>query len=133
MEPLGRAGGVTGYPIYFHTVYHLDIRGGGQALHPAGEEAGHHKHSYKVKEERLDEGVCKGDGCEKQRKEIDCHQFTSLFSSLLCTFVNFSLVITPTADIICEQPLGLMAKQPDIQESFRFSKTNSDFEKCYDF
>ena len=54
LEHLGRAGGVTGYPKYFHTVYHLDVRGGGQALHPAGEEAGHHKHSYKVKEERLD-------------------------------------------------------------------------------
>ena len=49
-------------------VDHLDVRGGGQTLHLADEDGGHHQHSGQVhaqgclKEEWLEEGGGKGDG-----------------------------------------------------------------------
>ena len=48
-------------------VDHLDVRGGGQALHLADEDGGHHQHCGQVhtqgclKEEGLEEGGGKGD------------------------------------------------------------------------
>merc|ERR1712126_67048 len=63
-------------------VDHLDIRGGGQALHLAHEDGGHHQHGGQVhtqgclKEERLEENGGKGDCCQKKCGEICCHQLT---------------------------------------------------------
>ena len=48
-------------------VNHLDVRGGGKALHLADEDGGHHQHGGQVhtqgclKEERLEESGGKGD------------------------------------------------------------------------
>ena len=52
-------------------VDHLDVRGGGQALHLADEDGGHHQHGGQVhaqgcfKEEGLEESGGKGDSSEK--------------------------------------------------------------------
>ena len=53
-------------------VNHLDVRGGGQALHLADEDGGHHQHGGQVhaqgrlKEEGLEEGGGKGDRNENE-------------------------------------------------------------------
>ena len=63
-------------------VDHLDVRGGGQALHLADEDGRHHQHRCQVhtqgclKEEGLEEGGGKGDRCEENGGEIRCHQLT---------------------------------------------------------
>ena len=63
-------------------VDHLDVGGGGQALHLADEDRRHHQHCCQVhaegclKEERLEESGGKGDSCEKNSREECCHQFT---------------------------------------------------------
>ena len=60
-------------------VNHLDVRGGGQALHLAHEDGGHHQHGGQVhtqgclKEERLEEGGGKGDRCQKKGRKIGGH------------------------------------------------------------
>ena len=60
-------------------VNHLDVRGGGQALHLADEDGGHHQHGGQVhtqgrlKEERLEEGGGKGDCSQKKGREVGGH------------------------------------------------------------
>ena len=60
-------------------INHLDIRGGGQALHFADEDGGHHQHGGQVhtqgrlKEERLEEGGGKGDCSQKEGREVGGH------------------------------------------------------------
>ena len=63
-------------------VDHLDVGGGGQALHLADEDRRHHQHGRQVhtqgglKEEGLEEG---GGECDSQQKEggkVCCHQLT---------------------------------------------------------
>ena len=57
-------------------VNHLDIRGGGQALHLADEDGGHYQHGGQVhtpscfKEERLEEGGGNGDCSQKTGREV---------------------------------------------------------------
>jgi len=63
-------------------VDHLDVRGGGQALHLADEDGGHHQHSGQVhaqrclEEEGFEEGGSKGDHHEKDRRQIGRHHLT---------------------------------------------------------
>ena len=60
-------------------VNHLDVRGGGQALHLADEDGGHHQHCGQVhtqgclKEEGLEEGGGKGDCSQKEGREVGGH------------------------------------------------------------
>ena len=60
-------------------VDHLDIGGGGQALHLADEDGGHHQHGGQVhaqgclKEEGLEEGGGKGDHCEEKGRKVSGH------------------------------------------------------------
>ena len=60
-------------------VDHLDVRGGGQALHLADEDGGHHQHGGQVhtqgrlKEEGLEEGGGKGDCSQKKGREVGRH------------------------------------------------------------
>ena len=66
-------------------VDHLDVRGGGQALHFADEDSRHHQHGRQVhtqgrlKEEGLEEGGGKGDCSQKQGWEISRHQLARQF------------------------------------------------------
>ena len=63
-------------------VNHLDVGGGGQALHLANEDGGHDQHGGQVhaqgclKEERLEEGGGKGDCSQKKGREVGGHHFT---------------------------------------------------------
>ena len=67
-------------------VDHLDVRGGGQPLHLANEDGGHHQHVCEVdaqacfEEARLEEGCSKGDCDEKQGWEVSGHQLACYFS-----------------------------------------------------
>merc|ERR1712004_892979 len=88
-------------------VDHLDVRGGGQALHLADEDGGHHQHGGQVhtqgcfKEIRLEEGGGKGDRCQKKCGEICRHQLTHYLpfqthghlqrcsSIVMCLFIEF--------------------------------------------
>ena len=60
-------------------VDHLDVRGGGQALHLADEDGGHHQHGRQVhtqgslEEEGLEEGGSKGDCYQKEGREVSGH------------------------------------------------------------
>ena len=60
-------------------VDHLNVGGGGQALHLADEDGRHHQHGRQVhaqgclEEEGLEEGGCEGDGNEKKRWKIGRH------------------------------------------------------------
>ena len=60
-------------------VNHPDVRGGGQALHLADKDGGHHKHGGQVhaqgrlEEERLEEGGSKGDCSQKKGREVGGH------------------------------------------------------------
>ena len=63
-------------------VNHLDVGGGGQALHLADEYGGHHEHRGQVntqgclKEERLKEGGGVGDHHEEEGGEVGGHHLT---------------------------------------------------------
>ena len=63
-------------------VNHLDVGGGGQALHLANEDGGHDQHGGQVhaqgclKEERLEEGGGKGDCSQKKGGEVGGHHLT---------------------------------------------------------
>ena len=67
-------------------VDHLDVRGGGQALHLADEDGCHHQHGGQVhaqgglKEEGLEEGGGEGDGEEQEGGEVGGHQLADKLS-----------------------------------------------------
>ena len=67
-------------------VNHLDVGGGGEALHLADEDGRHHQHGGKVhtqsrlKEEGLEEGGGKGDGQEKEGREVGGHDLADKLS-----------------------------------------------------
>ena len=67
-------------------VDHLDVGGGGKALHLADEDGGHHQHGGQVhaqgglKEEGLEEGGGEGDGKEKEGGEVGRHQLADKLS-----------------------------------------------------
>ena len=67
-------------------VYHLDVRGGGQALHLADEDGGHHQHGGQIhtqgrlKEEGLEEGGGKGDCSQKDGWKVGGHHLASKLS-----------------------------------------------------
>ena len=67
-------------------VNHSDFWGGGQALHLADEDCGHHQHGRQVhaqgslEEEGLEEGGGKGDCQQKEGREVGGHYLTDKLS-----------------------------------------------------
>ena len=126
-------------------VDHLDVRGGGQALHLADEDGGHHQHGGQIhaqgclKEEGLEEGGGKGDRRQKKCGEEGGHYLACNFPLHGHNHTYSSLVIFE--QLLSESPinyaenvhvLGLTHVQLVIHEihSCHVQCTNSDVDRA---
>ena len=91
-------------------VDHLGGRGGGQALHLADEDRGHHQHGGQVhaegrlEEERLEEGGGKGDGDEEEKGKEGGHHLACDLS--LQNHFHTQTVWIPSPIPVCDTKNG---------------------------